>query len=50
MSGSTSFVHDDTWTLSAEIYKTYLYCAARIVRAEGGAITSYDGDRIMGVV
>jgi class 3 adenylate cyclase len=49
LSGSTSLVNDYTWTFSAEIYKTYLYCAARIVRAEGGAITSYDGDRIMGV-
>jgi class 3 adenylate cyclase len=49
LSGSTSLVNDYSWTFSAEIYKTYLYCAARIVRAEGGAITSYDGDRIMGV-
>jgi class 3 adenylate cyclase len=49
LSGSTSLVNDYPWTFSAEIYKTYLYCAARIVRSEGGAITSYDGDRIMGV-
>ena len=33
----------------AEIYKCYLVCAARIIRSEGGEITSYDGDRIMAV-
>lgn len=49
LKGSTSLVNEYPWTFSAEIYKTYLYCAARIVRTEGGAITSYDGDRIMGV-
>ena len=34
---------------AAEIYKTYLVCAARIIESEGGAITAYDGDRIMAV-
>lgn len=34
---------------AAEIYKTYLYCCARIITAEGGTVTAYDGDRIMGV-
>ena len=34
---------------AAEIYKTYLYCAAKIIRANGGVITAYDGDRVMGV-
>ena len=33
----------------AEIYKAYLTCAARIIKARGGQITAYDGDRIMGV-
>jgi len=35
--------------VAAEIYKTYLHCAAKIIRSEGGSITSYDGDRIMGI-
>ncbi|KLB48388.1 adenylate/guanylate cyclase, partial [Xanthomonas euvesicatoria] len=30
-----------------EIYKTYLYCCARIIAAEGGVVTAYDGDRVM---
>jgi class 3 adenylate cyclase len=34
---------------AAEIYKTYLHCAAKIITNEGGVITSYDGDRIMAV-
>lgn len=34
---------------AAEVYKSYLYCAAKIIRARGGSITAYDGDRVMGV-
>jgi class 3 adenylate cyclase len=34
---------------AAEVYKNYLYCAARIIRGMGGEITAYDGDRIMAV-
>lgn len=34
---------------AAEIYKTYLICACRIIRANGGEITSFDGDRVMAV-
>jgi class 3 adenylate cyclase len=33
----------------AEIYKTFLHCAAKIIRSEGGVITAYDGDRVMAV-
>lgn len=35
--------------VSAEIYKSYLYSASRIITACGGVITAYDGDRVMGV-
>lgn len=38
----------ENW-FAAEIYKSYLYCAARIIRHQGGVITAYDGDRIMAV-
>ena len=31
------------------MYKSYLACAARIIRSEKGIITAYDGDRIMAV-
>lgn len=46
---STSLVTTQTATFAAEVYKAYLYCAARIISAEGGSITAYDGDRIMAV-
>ena len=51
ISGSTRMVdtHADNFNFSAEVYKTYLYCAAKIIREENGAITAYDGDRIMAV-
>ena len=34
---------------AAEVYKSYLTCAAKIIKSEGGTITAYDGDRIMAV-
>lgn len=49
MSGSTQLVDSYKPQFSAEVYKTYLACAARIIKTQGGAITAYDGDRIMGV-
>lgn len=35
--------------VAASVYKSYLYCAAKIIRANGGVITAYDGDRVMAV-
>lgn len=49
LSSSTTLVDTKAWTFAAEIYKTFLHCAGQIIRREGGAITSYDGDRIMAV-
>ncbi len=49
LSGSTAMVNSKKWEFAAEVYKTYLYCAAKLVREESGTITSYDGDRIMGI-
>ena len=46
---STKLVDTEEPWFAAEIYKCYLACAARIIRSEGGEITSYDGDRIMAV-
>lgn len=49
LDGSTKLVDNYNQTFAAEIYKTYLICAAKIIKSEGGVITSYDGDRVMGV-
>lgn len=46
---STALVETHLDEFAAEIYKTYLYCAARIIRANDGVITAYDGDRVMAV-
>ncbi len=49
MTGSTKMVDSHIPQSAAEIYKTYLVCAARIIKNNGGKITAYDGDRIMAV-
>lgn len=49
LDGSTNMVDTFTWTFSAEVYKTYLRCAAQIIKSEEGVVTAYDGDRIMAV-
>jgi class 3 adenylate cyclase len=49
LDGSTNMVDNYKWEFSAEVYKTFLRCASHIIRSEGGAITAYDGDRVMAV-
>ena len=49
LASSTDMVKKKRDSVAAEVYKSYLYCAARLIRAKGGAITAYDGDRVMGV-
>lgn len=49
LADSTQMVDAHRAEFAAEIYKTFLHCAARIVQANGGVITAYDGDRIMAV-
>jgi class 3 adenylate cyclase len=49
LADSTALVDGYKKPFAAEIYKTFLHCAAKIIRSEDGAITAYDGDRIMAV-
>lgn len=49
LADSTKLVDGFKPEFAAEIYKTFLHCAARIITSEGGSITAYDGDRIMAV-
>jgi class 3 adenylate cyclase len=49
LADSTGMVLKKRDSFAAEIYKNYLYVAARIIRSEGGEITAYDGDRVMAV-
>lgn len=46
---STKLVDKRKPHFAAEIYKSYLHCASKIIRKKGGIITSFDGDRVMGV-
>lgn len=49
MADSTGLVDRYSRTFAAEIYKSYLTCCARMIKAHGGQITAYDGDRVMAV-
>jgi class 3 adenylate cyclase len=49
ISDSTKLVDGYKPHFAAEVYKAYLASAARIIKSEDGAITAYDGDRIMAV-
>jgi len=49
LADSTGLVDQRLSKFAAEIYKTYLLCAGKIIKDAGGAITAYDGDRIMAV-
>jgi class 3 adenylate cyclase len=48
MADSTKLVDNQSVELAAEVYKSYMACAARIIKLDGGSITAYDGDRVMG--
>lgn len=49
MADSTRLVDTHSESFAAEIYKTYLYCACKIIRLNSGTIVSFDGDRVMSV-
>lgn len=49
LADSTKLVDGYKDWFAAEVYKTFLHCAAKIIASEGGTITAYDGDRIMAV-
>lgn len=46
---STELVSGYKNWFAAEIYKAYLLCACRVIQNNGGVITAFDGDRVMGV-
>lgn len=46
---STEMVNKRSSKFAAEIYKTFLISACRIIRHRDGEITAFDGDRVMAV-
>lgn len=49
MTDSTGLVDGYKPLFAAKIYKTYLAGASKIIRESDGAITAFDGDRVMAV-
>ena len=49
LTDSTGLVEDEKKSFASEVYESYVYCAAKIIRNRGGSVTAYDGDRVMGV-
>lgn len=49
LASSTKMVKGYKDWFAAEVYKSYFYCAAKLIRASGGIVTAYDGDSVMGV-
>jgi class 3 adenylate cyclase len=49
LSDSTGLVKSHEKEFAAEIYKSYVYSAARLIRNASGSVTAFDGDRVMGV-
>jgi class 3 adenylate cyclase len=46
---STGLVQGHKDWFAAEIFKNYLWCSGELIRNNGGTVTAYDGDRVMGV-
>ncbi len=46
---STALVKKFPPTFAAEVYKSYLHCASKIIKHYDGVITAFDGDRVMAV-
>jgi len=49
LAGSTALVKGYKDWFAAEVYKSFLHCASRIIKANNGIVTAFDGDRVMAV-
>lgn len=49
LTDSTTLVDGFEAEFAAEVYKSYLACAATIIKSCGGVVTAYDGDRVMAI-
>ena len=49
LAGSSKLAQTVDDQVVAKVIRTYLHAAARILRHHGGAIRSYDGDRVMAI-
>jgi adenylate cyclase len=49
LADSTELAMNYDRRIAARVFKSYLSCCSRVIRARGGEIRSFDGDRVMGV-
>ena len=49
LADSTIMVNSKPDWYAAEVYKSYLISACRLIRENGGEVTAFDGDRVMAV-
>ena len=49
LADSTGLVKQRPAAYAAEVYKSYLHCASKIIKNYDGIITAFDGDRVMAV-
>jgi len=49
LAGSSKLAKLCPWQTTAKIIRAYLDCSTRLIKAWGGEIKSFDGDRVMGV-
>lgn len=49
LAGSSKLAEICPWQTTAKIIRSYLDSCVRIIRAHGGEIRSFDGDRVMGI-
>ena len=49
LADSTGLVKQKSAAYAAEVYKSYLHCASKIIKHYDGVITAFDGDRVMAV-
>ncbi len=49
LADSSGLVKNNSASFAAEVYKSFLVTACRIIRSNGGEITAFDGDRVMAV-
>jgi adenylate cyclase len=49
LAASSKLAESCPWETTAKIIRAYLHISIRLIRAYGGEIRSFDGDRVMGV-
>src|SRR5579871_1027555 len=49
LAGSSKLAKLCPWKTTAKIIRAYLDCCVRLIKLHGGAVRSFDGDRVMGV-